>query len=386
MGETVSVLGTQFHFVALPWLVLQLTGSGLALGTVLMTAAVPRALFMLFGGALSDRFSPRSAMLASNLSRGALGALLALLLAADLLQFWQLYVISFLFGLADAFFYPAFTSVVPLVAERERLASANALLQGSAQLLGLVGPAASGIVIAVAGLALVFGIDALTFFFAALMLVLMKAGRRETRARQAGSPAITDEILKGVRYAWQQPLLRGFLFVTAGLNFAFVGPFVVGSAVLADRKFGGATSLGIMLSALAAGSLLGTLAAGTVRTLGRRGLVVLGVLATLLAGLALLPFAAGAWTAAAIIFPVGVGAGLTNITVITWIQRHTEPGMLGRVMGLIMFNAVGLTPLSYALAGLVVEIGVGVMFAGAAACVALVLLYSLLNPALRTWD
>ncbi len=58
IGETVSVLGDQFHFVALAWLTLQLTGSGLALGTVLMTAAVPRAVFVLVGGAFSDRFSP----------------------------------------------------------------------------------------------------------------------------------------------------------------------------------------------------------------------------------------------------------------------------------------------------------------------------------------
>lgn len=66
-GETVSVLGDQFHFVALTWLALQLTGSGLALGTVLMTAAIPRAVFMLVGGAFSDRFSPRNLMLALEL-------------------------------------------------------------------------------------------------------------------------------------------------------------------------------------------------------------------------------------------------------------------------------------------------------------------------------
>src|SRR5919106_3360853 len=76
-GETVSVLGDQFHFVALAWLALQLTGSGLALGTVLMTAAIPRAAFMLIGGAFSDRFSPRTLMLASNAIRAVLVGVLA---------------------------------------------------------------------------------------------------------------------------------------------------------------------------------------------------------------------------------------------------------------------------------------------------------------------
>ena len=70
-GETISVLGDQFHFVALAWLALQLTGSGLALGTVLMTAAIPRAIFILVGGAFSDRFSPRTLMLVSNAIRAS---------------------------------------------------------------------------------------------------------------------------------------------------------------------------------------------------------------------------------------------------------------------------------------------------------------------------
>lgn len=76
-GETISVVGDHFHFVALAWLTLQLTGSGLALGTVLMTAAVPRAAFMLLGGALSDRFSPRSLMLSSNAIRVVVMAIIS---------------------------------------------------------------------------------------------------------------------------------------------------------------------------------------------------------------------------------------------------------------------------------------------------------------------
>jgi MFS family permease len=68
-GESISLLGDQFYFVALSWLVLQLTGSGLALGSILAVAGLPRAIFMLIGGALTDRFSPRLLMLASDTSR-----------------------------------------------------------------------------------------------------------------------------------------------------------------------------------------------------------------------------------------------------------------------------------------------------------------------------
>src|SRR5512142_342089 len=79
IGEAISVLGDQFYLVALPWLVLQTTGSPLAVGTTLMTAAIPRAAFMLLGGAVTDRVAPRSILLLSNATRavlvGALGAL-----------------------------------------------------------------------------------------------------------------------------------------------------------------------------------------------------------------------------------------------------------------------------------------------------------------------
>ena len=93
-GESISLLGDQFHFVALAWLTLQLTGSGLALGTVLMAAAIPRAVFMLVGGALSDSLSPRSLMLVSNALRSVVVALIAFLVLSGNAQLWQLYVLA----------------------------------------------------------------------------------------------------------------------------------------------------------------------------------------------------------------------------------------------------------------------------------------------------
>ena len=78
IGEAISLIGDQFYMIALPWLVLQMTGSALAMGTVLALAGIPRALFMLVGGALTDRFTPRLVMLASNLLRMVLVSLLAL--------------------------------------------------------------------------------------------------------------------------------------------------------------------------------------------------------------------------------------------------------------------------------------------------------------------
>src|SRR5262249_33662701 len=92
IGEGISLLGDQFYLIALPWLVLQLTGSALALGTIMALASIPRAVFMLVGGALVDRYSPRSVMLASNVARLVLVAVLSALVLTNHVQVEFLYV------------------------------------------------------------------------------------------------------------------------------------------------------------------------------------------------------------------------------------------------------------------------------------------------------
>ena len=97
-------LGGQFGNIALAWITLQVMGSGLAFGTVLMAAAIPNAVFMVFGGVMSDRFSPRWLMLISNISRCVIVAILALLVFLEAIELWHLYVMVVLFGFLGAFF------------------------------------------------------------------------------------------------------------------------------------------------------------------------------------------------------------------------------------------------------------------------------------------
>lgn len=151
IGETVSVLGDQFYFVALPWLALQLSDSGLVLGSLLMTSAIPRAALMLAGGVASDRFTSPTVMLASNIARCLIVLVMAVLVYAHATRMWHLYALAAAFGAFDAFFYPAYTSILPSLLEPAQLAAGNSLMQGSAQLTGLIGPATAGIVIGAAG-------------------------------------------------------------------------------------------------------------------------------------------------------------------------------------------------------------------------------------------
>src|SRR6476619_7013320 len=95
LGATISLLGDQFYLVALPWLVLQMTGSSLALGTILMTAAIPRAALMLLGGAVTDRLSARRVMITTALTRTVLVGTVVALLWLKIVALWQLYILTF---------------------------------------------------------------------------------------------------------------------------------------------------------------------------------------------------------------------------------------------------------------------------------------------------
>src|SRR5258705_2655581 len=147
-GEAISALGDQFALIALPWLALVLTGSPLALGGVMAVMAIPRALLMLIGGVSVDRFSPRRVMLGSNAVRLLATAALGGLVLAGAAELWMLYAFALVFGVADAFFFPAQTSMVPELVEQDQLQRANGITQGTTQATVLVGPALAGIVIA----------------------------------------------------------------------------------------------------------------------------------------------------------------------------------------------------------------------------------------------
>src|ERR671929_173249 len=145
LGGAVSALGDQFYLVALPWLVLQLTGSNLAVGTVLMAAAIPRAVLMLGGGAVSDRIASRRIMLTTASTRTLFVAAVGVLVWLHIIQLWHLYVLGFAFGVADAFAIPAFQSLLPQLVEREQFPSANAAFQSIFQIATMLGPAPAGI-------------------------------------------------------------------------------------------------------------------------------------------------------------------------------------------------------------------------------------------------
>ncbi|HET6379881.1 MAG TPA: MFS transporter [candidate division Zixibacteria bacterium] len=356
-GESVSLIGSQFHFIALAWLALQLTGSGVVLGTVLMTAAIPRALFILLGGALSDRFSPRTLMLVSNAVRAFVVGIVAGLVLTDNAELWHLYVLAAIFGLVDAIFHPALNTIVPMLVSDRLLPAANGLVQVMVQLSGLIGPALAGLVVAAVQTGPAFAIDSGSFAVATLAILLVHGGRRAGGHADDEAQGLLASVGSGLTYTWRDPAVRSIIVLSAAFNFAFAGPVSVGLPYLADTRFSGPVDYGFMVSAFGAGALAGAVVAGSLKRVPRLGLVTLLIAGGLGIGIALVGLAPNVAVASALGMLIGVGIGFINVRTIAWLQARTLPAMRGRVMSLIMLGGVGMVPFSLAISGVIIDLG-----------------------------
>jgi len=382
-GGLISMLGDQFTLLALPWLVLRLTGDPLALGTVIAAMGVPRALLMLVGGALVDRHAPARVLLVSRLACAALLAALALLVATGAATLPWIHAFAVTIGIATAFAHPASSAILPRSVPPALIRPANALLMSMRQATMLIGPLLGAALIAASashaghhpagladgpGLAAAFALDAASFIAAALALLPVKVPATAAALR---SQSIVASIAEGLRALWNDPLLRAMCLYVTAIGLLVGGPLQVALPLLAERQLhGDAATLGLLTAGHGAGILAGLVLAGRLK--GRRAgaLGTLGTTVLLIDGLAGLVFialgqATGTWQAIALLAPIGAMAGFVQVAVMSWIQSRVPPQMLGRAMSVLMVLILGLAPLSSAAAGWLLRlVPASMVFAG----------------------
>jgi MFS family permease len=376
--------------------VLQLSGDALALGTVLALASIPRALFMLVGGALVDRLSPRTVMLASNLARMLLILLLALLVLTDSIQLWMVYLFALAYGTAGAFYLPAQSAIIPTLLNSDQLQIGNTLATGMATLSMFVGPALAGVVIAALsgspaettpgthGMGIAFALDALSFLASVMTLRLIHV--HMDRAASSSPTSMIASIKEGMRYVWESPVLRMIFIELIAMNLFMTGPIDVGIPVLADRHLPeGAAAFGMVMSAYGGGWLIGVLLAGVLPKPKpeRFGVILLGGLMLLGVGLFLLPFSGSTLAAALITLGMGTGMGFVNIHFTTWSQKRIPEQLMGRFMSLIWLTNIGIMPISSTLTGALLNVNLILTFVSAGVLMTALTLFLMTRPTAR---
>lgn len=368
-GGAISMLGDQFTLIALPWLVLKMTGDTLILGIVLALISVPRALLILLGGAVVDRYSPKTVMMQTKYINTLLLGILSALIFYGKLELWMVYALALGLGISTAFSIPSGTSMLPRVVQPSQLQPANGIMLGMRQLTMFIGPVLAGLLIALfgtqesgmvhdaQGLAAAFFFDCFTYAFSAWTLskVRMNEGMPNSPGATpaAQKPALLKSLAEGLRYCWNEKQLRSCFIYWAAIAFFIMGPIQIALPVMANQLSNSASALGLLAGSHGAGTLLGMALAGMKPNLrfGNLGRTIL--LVDFLVGILFAPMGliSASWQGALILLSVGILGGFLHVAVFTWVQKQVPPYMIGRAMSMFMFIFMGIGPVSAAFTG-----------------------------------
>ena len=346
VGQLVSMIGTWMEMVAITWLVLQLTDSGVALGLVTACQFGPLLLLGPWGGLLADRLDRHRFMVITQTSYAVVASLLAVLVVTDRITVGLLYVFSGIWGLLTALDNPTRRALVIDMVEREDLANAvglnTAIMTGSR----VVGPALAGVIISGIGVEWCFIANAISYTAVIGALLRMNRARLQTSPRVGRSKG---QLREGFAYTRRTPELWLPLVAIAVMG-TLAYNYQVTLPLLAKRSLGGeAGTFTLLFSAMSFGAVIGALSVARRQTVHLRFLVTYGgAMAAAMLALTLAPTTLMALVAAV---PVGYASAQLISGSNAMIQMRADPAMRGRVLALLTTVFLGTTPIGGPLVG-----------------------------------
>lgn len=385
-ANAISLTGNMAALVAIPWFVLQTTGSAARTGVTAFAALLPIVLSGTFAGALVDRLGYRRTSIVADVASAGAVAAIPLLHGTLGLAFWQLVVLVFLGGLLDAPGATARGALIPDVCRRagwslERGSGASAVVERASR---LAGAPLAGVLIVVVGPTNVLWIDAVTFVVSAVVIAV---GVPRPEKRPAAEPtSYLSELRAGYAFLRRDPTLASLVVMLSITNLLDAISFVA-LPVYADEVFDSSVALGMMIGAQGAGSVVGALAFAAIgHRLSRRRVFSWGFVFT------------ASWYPVAALFPPlavlvaaktvsGVASGPLNPVIDTVFFERVPDGMRARVLGVTHAAAWVAMPLGVLIAGAVIEAaGLRTTLIGVGALYLAVTLSAMAVPALRGLD
>jgi predicted MFS family arabinose efflux permease len=403
------MVGDNVYYIALSWAAVQ-AGTPSQAGLVMAVSAVPRALLMLGGGVVADRFGPRKVVIGSDAVRCAAVLAVAALLFVSSPGLWPLAVLALVFGTVDAVFMPAVGALPARITSRAQLARVQGMRGLAIRFANVVGAPLGGLGVAVGGAAAAFGLAGLLIAVSVPLLVSVRMrdlppdeapgtpavpepsapaddapehGAPDSGARKA-APAAWRDLRDGLRYIRRHRVLAPLMVAIALGDLGFVGPLNVGLALLADQRGWGASGMGWVLAGFGTGAGLVSLlltARGRLPYAGRVMAIALLLGCVAIGSLAYVPAVAAAVGVALF---VGLLAGLSGVLCGALLQTETDPAYLGRVSAVAGLVSLGLAPLSMPASAAAVGLwGTGPVFVVSAVVCGLGGVVALCSPPLR---
>ena len=353
-GQLVSLAGTWMQNVALAWLVIELSGSPLAIGALAFWRFVPFTIFGLVAGVVADRIESRKLVMATQAAAMAISIALAVVTLTDTATLPLVYVLAALGGIALAFDAPGRQSLTFQMVGPRELPNAVALNSGLFNGSRVIGPAIAGLVIAAVGTGICFVLNAVSFLAVLSALAIVRAEELYPVAKDR-SATIVGGLRRAASFAWNEPQLRLILSVvtvvsTVGFNFHVLVPLLA-----ADTLHVGPEGFGLLSATFGLGALVGALATATFRQASWRmfsiGTASFGVLVLLLAPVQ------NAYLAGLVLFGIGVSFTLFTANANSLVQLTAPDHLRGRLIGLYLFAFLGLAPIGGLFAGWLADVG-----------------------------
>ncbi|SDD93223.1 Predicted arabinose efflux permease, MFS family [Streptomyces sp. LaPpAH-199] len=377
---TASVMGDVVYFLVLSWSATRATGPSQA-GLVIAAGALPRAVLMLGGGVLADRFGPHRVAVASDATRCVviLAAAVSVVLMPPSL--WLLVPVALVFGVVDAVFMPAVGALPPRITAPEQLARVQGMRGLSIRLSNAVGPLLAGVALAAGGAAGAFATAGTLFALSLAVLLTVRVSALPPTDRRAAGRA---ELRDGLRYVRRHRVLAPLVAVIGLSEMCFSGPVAAGLVLLADERGWGAAGMGWIASAFSVGAAAAALLLTVRARVPRAGPVLSGALCVTAAGAVALGHAPALPSAVAFGGLIGLANGVTATVTGALVQTETDPRYLGRVTSVTTLCSLGLAPVLFPLVGVTVAVWGAAMFFTVCGGICLVAaLFSVSAPALR---
>jgi MFS family permease len=336
-GDLVSYIGSWMQTMAEAWLVLTLTGSGVAVGATFAFRFLPVLLFGLWGGVIADRFDRRRVLLVTQSLSAVLAVVLWLVVLAGVVQVWMVFALAVALGLVTVVDEPAKHAFVEEMVGRERVPNAVALSSATRNSARITGPALAGLLIARIGTSWVFFTNAISFFAVVAALLVMRVPELRRLHEQTARPKVRE----GLRYAWSLVDIRSTILLVFVVG-TLVYNFPTFLTLMASEGFhGGAGLAGFLMAVLGVGTVIGGLAAAMWARASAR--MVLGAAAALGGSLIFAAALSSRLAFEIALVPVGAMAVFFGTVANSHMQVASALSLRGRVMAIYTLLTLGTT-------------------------------------------
>ncbi len=336
-----AMLGFSMFFLSISWFIVDVLNQPAILGIVLMSMSIPRVIMMIYGGILADKIRKSLIMFVTNLLQAVIMIAMVVLFANDWLNVTSLIVIAVLFGFLDAFFYPAVSSLIPIIVKEEQLQRANSLFQGSTELMFIVGPLVAGVLLTVGDFTLTFSASTLLIFLSAVF-VFPPFIQDPKAERSDKKQSAMQDLQEGLRYVWRSPIHRTGTFSIVIFNLFMLGPIMMSFPIIVDVLGGRPLELSILEGGLSIGTFIASILFVAWNVKKKRGRLVFTSLT--LSFVLLIIFSQLEVFSLLVLLAALTGFVLifAYLPTMTMIQEKTDKDKLGRVMSIVSLASSGL--------------------------------------------